>query len=294
MSPEPLSAFRHQVVRDLAWSVFSPSLLTLHAPHLTETDDDWLPSAHLSPAAFLSQLDHDPAELLDWLGEWPKFRIGRYYEALVCFWLTHSDFIRVLDSNLPVRHGNSTLGEFDLLLADGRTGETIHLEVAVKFYLGVGEYTKQTGWWGPGKRDCLDSKVRHLLEKQSRLSENIYARDTLAQEDIVVSQRRCLIKGRLFYPQEPVDVSFPDWANPGHLKGFWLPQSEFNFSSQHWYLLEKHEWLGPTIESQRDPARLQYYPEASNRPHCIAVLDSGENERCRAFLVADDWASTLV
>ncbi len=159
------AALTQQPVRDLAWVLLSPPLL----------DEGWQQRHPLSASAWwaspdlladwLRQLDRQPAPLQDWLARHSIRRLGLYYERLWQFALLNAPGVELLAANLPVRQAGHTLGELDLLLRDAEG--VFHLELAVKFYLGLaGDGQAHDRWLGPDSQDRLDLKIAHLCQRQ--------------------------------------------------------------------------------------------------------------------------------
>ncbi|CAM5307721.1 hypothetical protein SSTU70S_03703 [Stutzerimonas stutzeri] len=114
--------------------------------------------------------DRDPSALHGWLASRSIRRLGLYYERLWQFVLCQVPDVELLAANLPIRQAGHTLGELDLLL---RAAEGVHhLELAVKFYLGLDqtEGHRHDHWFGPGSLDRLDLKLAHLRKHRLPLA----------------------------------------------------------------------------------------------------------------------------
>ena len=145
---------RHAAVRDLAWVLISPPLLS-NPPRPQRhplSASPWMRSPDLL-ADWLLTLDRDASSLEHWLAQSSVRRLGLYYERLWQFALHAAPGVEVLAANLPIRDGGHTLGELDLLLRDEQGVH--HLELAIKLYLGPeragGELLSH--WLGPGSHD---------------------------------------------------------------------------------------------------------------------------------------------
>ncbi|MEZ5448189.1 MAG: DUF1853 family protein [Thiolinea sp.] len=81
-------------------------------------------------------------------------------KCLVGFWLQLSPHYQLLYSQLPVRDTERTLGELDFIVRRVADDAVLHLEVAVKFYLGhaagQGGLAQMANWHGPSLQDRLD------------------------------------------------------------------------------------------------------------------------------------------
>ena len=112
------SLLRHPQVRDLAWTLLSPALLSeapLRQRHPL-TASRWHREPELLATWLLSQ-DAEPSMLEAWLSQRSNRRLGLYYERLWQYALCQAPDIQLLAANLPIRQNGSTLGELDLLPA---------------------------------------------------------------------------------------------------------------------------------------------------------------------------------
>lgn len=293
-------------LRDLAWTLTSPSLLLDAgiAQRHPLAGSHWADNPERL-AAWLTHLDQQPAPLQHWLQSSHNQRLGHYYERLWQFALQQAPGVRLLAANLPVRKGQLTLGELDLLLED-RDG-VHHLELAVKFYLGCPPLTEQwQRWIGPGREDRLDRKLNHLRQHQLQLAQSHAARQLLRSLATDTVNAAAWLGGYLFRPWQ-VPVAGPAGANPQGLSGDWLHRAQLNDYGQQnaecrWVLLERLQWLAPADCSNQSchpisdlPAWWDTLPQQPPRPQLIALLESTHDghwqEVRRSFICADDWPS---
>ncbi|MEQ8803961.1 MAG: DUF1853 family protein, partial [Haliea sp.] len=123
-------------VRDLAWACLGPPLLqmeTLKSASGVTTASLTLTAAR---ARWLQQLDRQPQPLLTWLEARPATRLGLYFEHLWHFFLQQDSATELIAHNLPLSSNGRTVGEFDCLYYCHERRRPVHLELAVKFYLG--------------------------------------------------------------------------------------------------------------------------------------------------------------
>lgn len=296
-----LFAYRHHVVRDLAWAISSPPLLNLEQAPCRWYRDEWFQGLPMSPE-WLQRLDEAPEELQEKLDTQKDRRLGRYFETLWAFWLEKCSRFEVIAQSLPLRDGGKTLGELDFLVLDKASGKCLHWEVAVKFYLGLGNTREHANWHGPGKKDRLDLKVDHLLNRQSIICRRPEVRQLLQEMGHHVDACGVILKGRLFYPYADRESGLmPVEANPRHLRSYWLTMSELmkNHHVKHisplvgfgWMAQAelKHElsWLNPSelLEAiNKGEVRLPLYVSSKR--------EGGNSERF--FIVADGWAEGLM
>ncbi len=286
--------YRDPLVRDLHWTLSSAPLLRCSNPEVRWPDTDWFLAISAHCAGQLDELESDPQPLRDIVETQTDRRLGNYFETLWRFWLKHNSRYRLLHANLPLRSRDRTIGEFDLLVEDSDTGKTLHWELAVKFYLGIGDTADSANWWGPAQRDRLDIKTRWLLEHQSRLSRHPQAGRLLHSLGIEIDETWVILKGRLFYPFA-ARAAPPRGVHPEHLRGFWTDPGTFaGFDEALWMPLARQQWLAPVSAvdhadcEDKHTLLSRWEQQPLQRPLCIARIVNGE-EFERGFVVPDDW-----
>lgn len=291
---------RRPAVRDLAWTLLSPALLS--APPCPQrhplAGSAWAADPqHLHD--WLRALDADDLPLRDWLARITSRRLGLYYEGLWQFALKQAPGVELLAANLAIRTGGRTLGELDILLRDGEG--THHLELAIKLYLGptAGNGGDPAHWLGPGCHDRLGSKLAHLAGHQLPMSADAQSRAALAAAGADQVQAHLWLGGYLFYPW-PGHAEPPAGANPEHLRGRWVRRQHWESTAdQRWQPLPRLAWLAP---ARAEPDACWTVPQfeawlAGLDEHAPAQLlvrlePDGEGawqEVERVFLVADCW-----
>ncbi|WP_044875009.1 DUF1853 family protein [Pseudomonas sp. LFM046] len=295
---------RHAGVRDLAWALLSPPLLSQspwrqrhplcasgwadHPEHLA----DWLRG-----------LDKTPDALEHWLAQATNRRLGLYYERLWQFALGQAPDVELLAANLPIRIAGQTLGELDLLLRDAEGVH--HLELAIKLYLGPrhGDGSNPSEWLGPGSHDRLDLKLEHLSQHQLPLSASPESRQVLDELDAQPASAELWLGGYLFYPW-PGSCTAPLGANPAHLQGRWLRHNELDdFLDQagdgSWQPLPRQSWLAPaTCEAEGCWSKERFLQwrqqlEPDSPARLLVRLEPDDDGRWmeteRVFVVSDRW-----
>ncbi|MEE3210323.1 MAG: DUF1853 family protein, partial [Pseudomonadota bacterium] len=148
-TPEAFFDIQDKNKRDLLWSIFGPSLLSSSVtPPLTEIlpelCESRLKGTTLSP-------------------DFQSPRLGFRFEQLWQSALSSSEIPFI--ANQQITDEGRTLGELDLLIPRGQS--TLHIELALKFYLGV-----EDDWIGPNRRDLLSRKIQHTFDHQLPLAQN--------------------------------------------------------------------------------------------------------------------------
>lgn len=303
---DEITSLRDPAVRDLAWLLFSPDLLSasragapLARPVAEGQERD-------SALAWLAALDRDPAALHAQVHQPSLTRLGFYAEALLEYFLTHGPNARLIAANIPLRTAGLTLGEVDFLLQNVR-GERLHWELAVKFYLHIGEgggAAALARYVGPNLQDRFDLKHARLLNHQLGLS----ARDEFASLGFQGPWRAELfVKGRLFYRDDGLGLAPnppPELAG-NHLRGWWKTASEWRDAKadQLFASLPRLGWMAErTLSAQEGDALVGQTQALSERvatlssPIMVARYERYDSstgdiwrEHSRGFIVPDEW-----
>lgn len=288
-------------VRDLAWSCFAAPLLV--SSQLSSSD-----SLHNATFAlnsermdWLRSLDREPQPLLDHLAKTSTTRLGLYFERLWHFFLIHDPEVTLIAHNLPVRSASRTLGEFDCIYFCHQRQRSVHLELAVKFYLSAPQArsSDQRLWLGPASVDRLDLKLQRMLSHQIRLADTPEGSATLAKLGVSEPLHEIEVKGRLFtYWQQSAPP--PPAYNQALTLSHWCRVSELaNLEEEAATLflpLERSQWLSPVHDpdttatnSSQLARQIAAALATDSRPLQVAVIDCEKRERRRFFVVADHW-----
>ena len=300
-----LLQYREPRVRDLAWAIGSQPLLTCTRSDVSGIDSHWCERELGRASELLEALDRDPSALHAVLSKPPARRLGKYFENLIAFWLGHSPDFEVLARNLQIRDAKLTHGELDLVVRDLRTGRVGHWEVAVKFYLQLGDPEDLGAWVGPNRRDTLGRKAAHLVDQQCQRARHPVAQELLRDQGIEVDESLLLVKGRLFHARaafegaalESIAAQQPAGLrlHPAHARGWWCTESDFRQLASEavlgWRELEKPNWMS-------DQSGLGPGPEAGWLTDTRAPLERpryvvgflGDQELERGFVVPEVWA----
>ncbi|WP_277183393.1 DUF1853 family protein [Caballeronia sp. BR00000012568055] len=300
--------FEDVTVRDLAWLLFAPDLLRADRagmPLAHPFADDTARDAALT---WLHALDAMPDALHARVRNPKSTRLGIYAESLLEFFLANGPSLRLLAANVPLRQGKRTIGECDFLL-ESNDGARLHWELAVKFYLHIGDGVRQAArlsdYVGPNLQDRFDVKHARLLTHQMSMT----TRPEFDALDLAGPWRAQLyMKGRLFYHDAHTEPA-PELGGD-HLRGWWMTASEWRAShdvttrreqKRAWVVQPRMAWLASRSIDAKDAERLiDDAPLLSARlaesvlPTMVAVYqrDGDENrwsEESRGFIVPDDW-----
>jgi hypothetical protein len=291
-------AYAHRCVADLAWAVSSSPLLLQQDHGCAWFTDAWYLEQFRAIEQQLHQLDQDPARLEHLLSAQKDQRLGNYFETLWAYALELNPRYQLIERNLQINDGERTLGEMDFIVRDNESGRYAHWELAIKFYLGIGNTRNHGAWHGPGKKDRLDLKVEHLLSRQVLLSAHPVARSLLRERGIVIDDCAVILKGRLFYPwQQQGAEQFPFSANPSHPVGHWLTREQLlasYASGARFEPLIRSGWMAKNPTTRES--------DGCSAEGLMALVDSGKyrlpmqvarleaaSEVERLFIVDNNW-----
>ncbi|GAA5524928.1 hypothetical protein Maes01_01487 [Microbulbifer aestuariivivens] len=169
---------------------------------------------------------HLHSALQTFLAQHPSPRLGVYFENLWAFAFEQHPDYQLLARNLPLRVPGRTLGELDFVVRHRPSGRTEHWEIAVKFYLQMGEQQ----WVGPGLRDRLDIKLARMRDHQLPIALGPAASAELARHGWQLSRQWALMPGRLFRPLGETQP-LPAGINPAVSHYWWATPATF---LRHW------------------------------------------------------------
>ena len=265
--------FKHRCVQDLAWVIQSPPVISGDingSRWLNKTDCQ---AEYLACLPALLMLDKNPKPLRDALAHLKPYVIGKRFECFVQFWLALSPNFEVLENNIVLQDDHRTLGEADFFIHELASDKIIHLEVSVKFYLGVDNLSAMHHWYGTNLQDRLDIKFNRLVTHQTQLSKKYPE-----LMPYPVDESWCLFKGRMFYPhdQQKTQAFFAEDCP----QGTWLIAGEQSHP-KCFVPLNKQQWLSKIVENQ---AALELPPSTLEHSHCMAEICKG-NEVNRCFFL---------
>lgn len=222
--------------------------------------------------------------------------LGAYIEALAAEAIRQGGCAELLAQNIQFFENKQTIGEIDFLLR--QNGKVLHLELAAKFYLCIGDIHNMTHWVGTNVRDSMARKHKKLTESQLLLSKNpLVVQQLTAQGLPVPDDARVLLKGQLFYPfadwQSEVRAN---WAAPDHAAGWWLEADNISLLSgiaERWYICsDKKEWLlagnTPVENKTLSTQELQQQLSGLAKPVMVHAVVNGVFAQ-NGFIVPQGW-----
>lgn len=223
-------------------------------------------------------------------------KLGHLYEDALESLIIGSEKMSLIGSHLQVFDSTGrTLGEFDFIVLDHTSGQHLHLELAVKFYLAV---KSEDGWIfpGPDPRDNWPRKLRRMRTHQFRLSERPEAKALLETSYGIESiEAQQLIYGCLFQPVDSDENPRLESMASDARRGRWLYASQW---SQHFQdvgevrLIPKALWpvelTAGLVEILDLIPVTELLAQAAER--CVCFVPEGLFEPW--FLVPDEWPRT--
>ncbi len=299
-----LLEFRQPAVRDLAWVILSPPMIASSVDGVSCATQQWCADQFEEFLGPLKELEHDPAPLMEALQHEGHQKLGKYFENLIAYWLDSNPRYDLLARNLQIRDAKKTYGELDLIVHDRQTGRTGHWEVAVKYYLELGQAGDLSSWIGPNRRDNLARKSQHLMHHQAKRCEHPAARELLANRGLEVDDAFVLLKGHLFYGASargavlaPAPTDADVVIHPNHEYFWWRTCSEFKNihgdDELSWFELVKPNWFTSQSGISGSAAMQPWSPASCTGPNLIVGMrDDIEIER--GFVVPDGWLDLTV
>jgi len=315
--------YTHQYVADLAWIITSPKLLS----EIKLADDIQSPafSTHSLNSNIwpewnkrLEQINQSPEGLIDYIEQRQTKRVGFYYEALVSFLLKHFPYVELIAEHLQLQQQGKTLGEVDFIYKDEKSKKVIHLETAVKFYLGSPAWlcadTPYKHWLGPMVKDRLDIKTQHLINHQTRISQSPAFIEIAKEKQLAIPDtQEVLMQGYLFtHPDKPLEYPYTTehQLNTENQKPFWIKEEEIGKhlnNEDSFLILTKPFWLSPFHDKAsntlltRDElqGKIQSLNEEWNRPVLVSAFNKVSEQKNslnlyqeanRCFIVPNNWA----
>lgn len=301
-----LAGLRHPLVRDLAWLLHAPDMLRTPVAGRPSLEELGLEDPQRRQA-WLNAFEQQPQEIEARVGPSLVNRLGHYHEKIWHFLLDQAPNTQLLAHNLTVRDGTKrTLGELDLLYRHRDAAQPLHLELAIKYYLGLPQGPQAKGsqarWIGPGCADSLAIKRQHSIEHQLPLASRPEAAAILAPFNAPPLTPRLALLGVLFRPWPcEAQLAAPEEIAPGALFGDWLALSRWpdfcrqldDKSAIRGAFLEKPHWLAPPIDTDLiELKRLNQMLEQhfiQHRSPRQLILKHPDGRWQRLFIVGDDW-----
>lgn len=299
------------LIKDLIWAVQSPPLIVLPNEQLSPSCEWYSSEFYLdlynTSSDWFAEVSRHPEKIQMLVDEQKDKRLGKLFETLWAAYLNDSERFEIVEQNLQIIENGKTLGELDLIVVDLKTNKMLHWELAVKFYLGMGDTSQWRNWYGPSRKDRLDLKMSHLLNHQTILCQHETTKKILKSKNIKIDNCAVIMKGCLFYPSIDGNNSeaggtsdickVPQYANEDHCRSRWAYLSKLNESasqSSRFYPLIGKGWMASLgvdeIDETYTAAEIKQRIDKGDYrlPLLLSVLEKGI-EIEKIFIVNDEW-----
>ena len=264
--------------RDLAYLLLSPQLL-----EIKETDEFIV---HGSEEYLIDKiLDIQP--FLD--GRSKNFhRLGKYLESLLYIFFHNSDDYHLITSSLQIQDGKNTKGEIDFILEFIKDKTSIHLEVALKYYLQF----DRASFIGPDGKDSLNEKINKLKNLQLKLCSNY--RQLLPSKLIDLDLKpQLFIRGLLLFRLQVWEKR----KNPNaHNEGWWCRYSEIDLIKDTMVCIvnDKMNWIYPfaNLSFPLSPIEFKNQLEMKQKKDMSLMVVRTDKKGMlldRGFVVSEHW-----
>ncbi|QNR25641.1 DUF1853 family protein [Croceimicrobium hydrocarbonivorans] len=287
-------ALQNVHLRRIWWALSTPSFLDLpDSAHYFHDDQHRALIAEL-----LIKEDQESAKVNAHFEAQVPQVMGRYFEQLLLYVLELDPHYEVLAANVQIIEDKITRGELDLILYDKKKEQKRHWEVALKYYLQVGEDGNHHNFLGPSRRDFLGRKMEKLRKLQLPLSHHSQIRAEFGD-----LKSELFLKGELYYPWAKEKL-WPNQARADAPSFYFLSIHQLkelhSVSTAKFCILKKPDWIGPYFtESPSECFSLTKLVEELEaefqriyRPQLIAKMSDSKSsfkEEERYFIIPDGW-----
>lgn len=170
-------------------------------------------------------------------------RLGKRAEFLFETILKSEKNIQLIESNIPLRNSDRTIGEIDFIIKNG--SQVIHLELTTKFYLFDESLDSKliNQWIGPNRKDFLHLKVSKLKCHQFPIiKSNEFLEYIISRKIPIPDQQSLMFKAQLFVPLNS-PYNFPKNYNDC-IVGNWFTNEQFEQLNQKvFFIPNKNDWF---------------------------------------------------
>ncbi len=237
-----LSNLKDSAVRDLFWSVASPSPINCNLNTDLFFPEDLQQELVLDHLDYFEALDANPTPLHLFLElHLNNKRLGYIFEALLFYFFRTSPHVLVLMANEQVIVDKQTLGELDFIIEYKHN--IYHIETSVKYYLNATKEEQFNYWIGSSGNDDLKGKVDKVLNKQIPV-----AHHPQISEKVGLPYTSFLwLKGK-FYSNKHL----PDWKNRVSEFGTFMTYNQFlktyrEKTTQMYFVLDRPAWMSDLV-----------------------------------------------
>ena len=274
-------------VRNIYWLLFSPSPIAEYSlDDIPLFPEKWLWKLEKENRTFFEELDVNSTALEEVVDGMKTSRLGLYAEVLLGYFFQHSPSTELVLHNFQLIEDKTTLGEIDFVIQ--LEGKLIHIELAIKFYLGKEPTDQFANWIGPSGNDNLHAKLNKIRTHQLPIAKS----DKFKEQTGLIVESYFLLKGS-FYTKNNF---FPSWKN--ELANFYnfFYYSEFlkelYQNKSDFLILLRPQWMSTGIDPLLEhcetfPTTIEVFRDYFHHYGALYVFDLNKKETF--FIVADNW-----
>ena len=174
-----------------------------------------------------------------------NLRLGHLVERIVSRLVNASSNYKLLYENLQIRNNEKTIGELDFIIQEYSSGQTLHVELAYKFYLYDPSISDQmiNNWIGPNRKDSLIEKLVKLKRHQFPLLFMNNTRTRVKEIEIDKTEQALCLVALLFIPYKSEAKFNIEYKR--NIKGYYLDVETFralNHSGCKYCIPDKRAW----------------------------------------------------
>ena len=234
-----------QLLSDLYWVVTSHNLLDSNLPEFKEEMSyDFIEDDEKKAfSTWFQALSKNPVSLENYFRSEEQLILGKYFERIVHFFFENYPKFDLLIAGKQFFDKKTTLGELDFVINDKAKKEILHLEIAVKYYMGYKSSAKHSMWIGPNGLDTLEKKLSKF-ENQLALSMT-----EASNIDLKIDRRIAVLKGYFFIHWRA--KTWPHFHSLSSANGEWMYEEEMESALDEkgrYCIFPKHLWLSFYID----------------------------------------------
>lgn len=281
-----LKTLRNQCTRDLYWLLTSHFPLNSNVKQFRLFPEEVLIEIVEVNKSFLLELDRLPEVFQAYLCKKPTRRLGIYAERLMAYFFEHSPYIKLITHSFQVIRRGETLGEIDFIIE--WKDELYHIELAVKYYLGIDDLNEFKNWIGPSGNDNLSLKLTKALDKQLSLAKE---KEVMQLVNGRAIKSYLFLKGKFY--TNVAHEELPNWMNKCASPGNYVRLSDARdlLETSRMAHLRRPNWMSDLVDIQQknlNKIDVKYLKEQVNDFGGL-LLVINENPMTTSFIVLDDW-----
>lgn len=238
MEIEEIVEYKTFHVRNLVWLLLSEGPLNEQHTSFLLFPQQVLKQIAKRNKKYIQQLD-ETGELDVYMLSLKTKRLGIYAEHLLYYFFNGAPHVDLISHGHQLIREKVTIGELDFVIT--YEGQTYHIELAIKYFLGFPDYLSFSNWIGPSGNDRLSMKLEKVAKHQLLLMNEPEMKEVYASYDV---QSYFLLKGHFFVNEQ---VAIPKWLNPLANRGIYMYLDDFleheDVRMKRFMVLQRPNWM---------------------------------------------------